>query len=47
MEEVEMTKAKLKEKSEAEQVAFPNLLAEYLLEELLWLISDSEYAGHL
>lgn len=42
-----MTKAKLKEKSEAEQVAFPNLLAEYLLEELLWLISDSEYAGHL
>lgn len=47
MEEVEMTKAKLKEKSEAEQVAFPNLLAEYLLEELLWLISVSEYAGHL
>lgn len=44
MEHAVITKAQLKTKSEELKIPFPNLLAGYLLEELMYLISESEYS---
>lgn len=43
MEHAIITKAQLKKKSEELNIPFSNLLAGYLLEELIYLILDSEY----
>lgn len=47
MEHAIITKAQLKAKSEELKVPFSNLLAGYLLEELMYLISESEYRDRL
>lgn len=47
MKHAVITKAQLKAKSEELKISFPNLLAGYLLEELMYLISESEYGACL
>lgn len=47
MKHAVITKAQLKAESEALKIPFPNLLAGYLLEELLYLITESEYGACL
>lgn len=47
MKHAVITKAQLKAKSEELKIPFPNLLAGYLLEELMYLISESEYGACL
>lgn len=47
MKHTVVTKADLKAKSEELQILFSNLLAGFVLEELMYLISDSVFANHL
>lgn len=47
MKHAVITKAQLKAESERLQIPFPNLLAGYLLEELLYLVTESEYGACL
>lgn len=47
MKHAVITKAQLKAESEAWKIPFPNLLAGYLLEELMYCISESEYGACL
>ena len=47
MEHSRVEKAALKAKSEELKIPFSNLLGGYVLEELMYLITDSQFAGSL
>ena len=47
MEHNQIKKADLKKKSEEQKIPFSNLLAGYVIEELFYLVYDSEFGEEL